>query len=130
MSRSHVLGALAFAMVQACAPEPEIGVEVFSSDTIPARFTVTVAGTLQMGLRADNFEMLPDKSLMMTTPAALVVQKGEGSADIILLKGSALSAQPIGTSPDSADALGVTGTKLRMTKKASSPVVTLSVEKP
>jgi len=56
-----------------------------------------------MGARSDNPQMRPDKSLLLTTPAQLVVQKGEGSATITALKGGTMLVQPLGAKPDSGD---------------------------
>ncbi len=71
----------------AAAPVPApaaIGVHVASApdSTAHARFTVTVAGSLELGIRAPFFAMRPDRSLILSTPADLLVNKGAGSAVI------------------------------------------------
>jgi hypothetical protein len=81
---------------------------VFADDTLPVIFTVELTGSLVMGARSDNPQMRPDKSLVLTTPAQLVVQKGEGSATITALKGGAVLVQPLGAKPDSGDMASVT----------------------
>ena len=91
-------------LTAACDPRPpEFGVSVFADDTLPVIFTVELTGSLVMGARSDNPQMRPDKSLVLTTPAQLVVQKGEGSATITALKGGAILVQPLGAKPDSGD---------------------------
>lgn len=73
-------------LAAACRPAPpkppaDFGVHVASarSDSAPVHFTVHVSGTLQLGIRARIVAMEPDKSLLLATPADLVVNKGLGS---------------------------------------------------
>jgi len=91
-------------LTAACDPRPpEFGVSVFADDTLPVVFSVDLTGSLVMGVRSDNLQMRPDKSLLLTTPAQLVVQKGEGSATITALKGGAILVQRLVAKPDSGD---------------------------
>lgn len=123
--------ALAAAVVSACAESRrEIGVDVFSNDTIPAHFVVTLSGTLVVGLRGGNFFMRPDKSLVLETPGSLIVQKGEGTATITTLDTTRrVAVLPIGTAPDSADIVGVVGTSVQLTRTAGERRVRLDVIK-
>jgi hypothetical protein len=117
----------------ACTPErpPEFGVDVFSTDTIPAKISMTLTGTLQMGLRADQFYTTPTKALILETPASLIIQRGAGAAIIASLDTSQrIAVQPIGASPDSADALGAVGTVVRLTRVGEERRVKLEVERP
>src|SRR3954462_9439668 len=93
------LAAVAGLVVAACSqPNKELGVDVFSSDTMPARFLVTVTGTLAIALRSNNFYMRKDKTLVLETPASLLIQKGEGTATIDALDSTRrMAVQPTGT---------------------------------
>lgn len=130
MRRLHALLLLS-ALLGACnQPRQEIGVDVFSNDTIPALFEVNVTGTLAIGLRSNGFHMRPDKTLVLETPASLVIQKGAGTATINTLDTvRAVAVQPIGTPPDSADMAGVIGKSVRMTRVGEQSSVRLEVLK-
>ena len=110
--------------------KPEYGVSVFSTDTLPVTFTVTLTGSLALGLRSEGFHMRPDKSLVLTTPAELVVQRGDGTARIESLQGGRLAVQPLGVSADSADTSAVEGRVVMLVKPPERRVVTLTAEKP
>lgn len=111
--------------------EQEFGVDVFSTDTVPAKIYMNLTGTLQMGLRADNYFTTADKALILLTPASLIVQKGEGTADILSTDTTqVLAVQPMGVSPDSADKVGVTGRVVRLTRVGEERSVRLEVVKP
>jgi hypothetical protein len=115
----RVFVCLVAAITAACAePRSEVGVDVFSNDTIPARFVVDLKGsTLVMALRSNNFYMRPDKSLVLETPGSLILKEGSGSAMIMTLDTThRVAVQPIGTPPDSADILGIVGREIRMTR--------------
>jgi hypothetical protein len=116
----------------ACGTEKrELGVDVFSDDTLPTQFTVTLTGTLVMGLRSQNFYMRKDKTLVLITPGSLVIQEGNGTATIESLDGSRrIAVGPIGTSPDSTDLLAVVGTAIKVERVGNGKRVKLSVEKP
>ena len=66
--RLYPICCLLFLADSACAEKRELGVDVFSDDTMPARFTVAMTGTLVLGLRSQNFFVRPDKSLVLITP--------------------------------------------------------------
>lgn len=103
----------------ACSePRAEVGVDVFSSDTIPAQFVVDLKGsTLEIALRSNNFYMQRDKSLVLETPGSLIIRHGSGTAMITTLDTThSIAVQPIGTSPDSADVVGVVGRRIQMTR--------------
>jgi len=110
--------ATATASATACRDaHPEVGVDVFSNDTVPARFIVTVTGTLAIALRSNNFFMRPDKSLVLETPGSLLIQSGAGTATIATLDSThRIAVQPTGTNPDSSDAVAVVGHEIRMTR--------------
>jgi hypothetical protein len=115
----------------ACAEKRELGVDVFSDDTLPARFTVAMTGTLVLGLRSQNFYMRPDKTLVLITPGSLVIQEGSGSATIASLDSSRrIAVEPIGTSPDSSDIVAVVGHSIRIERVGKESRVKLSLEKP
>src|SRR5262249_9577338 len=79
----------------ACFDRPaEFGVSVFSADTVPVNFEMTVTGGLVIGLRARTFRPRADKTLLLTTPAQLIIQNGEGTATITSVSGGLLVAQP------------------------------------
>lgn len=50
------------------------------NDTAHAKFKVTVTGTLEFGIRSRMFAMEPDSTLLLATPADLLVHKGTGTA--------------------------------------------------
>ena len=111
--------------------ESEFGVDVFSTDTIPARIYMELTGTLQMGLRADNYYTTADKSLILLTPASLIVQKGAGTATIFSIDSTqVLAVQPMGVSPDSAERVGVTGRVVKVTRQGEEKTVALEVVRP
>ena len=80
---------LAFLLLSSCWPEPpgEIGVRVSTATGMPGRFRMKVDGGLIIGMRAPQFAMQKDKSLVLATPAELVVQRGEGDAMISAIDG-------------------------------------------
>jgi hypothetical protein len=108
----------------------EVGVDVFSNDTIPVKFVVTLSGSLAMALRANNFYLQPDKSLVMETPGSLIVRTGAGTALIKSYDSSRrIAVEPIGTPPDSTDA-AIVGTVVKVTRTADEQRVTLAKVKP
>ena len=118
------------ASIACSAPRQEVGVDVFSNDTLPARFIVNVTGTLAIALRSNNFYMRRDKSLVLETPASLIIQKGEGTATIIPLDTTRpVAVQPIGTPLDSVDVVGLIGRSVRMTRRGEEKTVTLELLK-
>ena len=109
----------------------EVGVDVFSADTAPARLGIVVSGTLEIGLRADQMYTAPDRSIVLQTPATLVIQRGEGAATVSSLDTlRRIVVQPTGIALDSADVLGVTGIAVTFTRKKSERRVTLAVDRP
>ena len=117
MRAKCLLTCVVTALLAACSePRAEVGVDVFSSDTIPARFVVDLKGsTLVIALRSNNFYMRPDKSLVLETPGSLIIREGSGAALITTFDTThRVAVQPIGTSPDSADIVGVVGRQIRM----------------
>jgi len=90
-------------LAAACLPKPpkppgEFGVHVAStrSDTARVHFTVHVKGTLELGIRSAIVAMQPDSSLLLATPADLVVNKGAGSAVVAAAdSGVELSVTPL-----------------------------------
>ena len=119
MRLNRVMVCVVAAVATACSePRSELGVDVFSSDTIPAHFVVDLKGsTLVIALRSNNFYMRRDKSLVLETPGSLIIREGSGAATITTLDTThRVAVQPIGTSPDSADVVGVLGREIRMTR--------------
>jgi hypothetical protein len=130
--RAGILGlAVALLASPGCdSREAEFGVDVFSADTIPAPVYMNLSGTLQLGLRADNFFTRTD-SLVLMTPVSLVVQRGAGSALVFSLDTSQrLAMQPLGVPADSAERAGVVGRVLRITREGDERSVKLEVVKP
>lgn len=127
----HRLLCLVLATTACSTERRELGVDVFSDDTLPTRFTVTLSGTLVMGLRSQSFYMRKDKSLVLITPGSLVIQEGEGTAIIETLDGSRrIAVDPIGTSPDSTDLVAVVGRVIKVQRVGKEKRVNLAVEKP
>ena len=109
---------------------PEFGVSVFAADTLPVTFTVSLKGSLVMALRSKNFHMRPDKSLIMLTPAQLLIQRGEGTASIESVFGGRIVVQPLGVNADSADTSSAEGLTVQLARKGELRSVKLNVEKP
>jgi hypothetical protein len=110
---------------------PEFGVSVFANDTLPVQFSMDVTGTLAMGIRAQGFEPGPNKTLYMTTPAQLLVQRGEGTATITALRGGSLLVQPLGVNPDSGDTSSAQGMVVKLARPTPTQrSLKLTVEKP
>jgi hypothetical protein len=129
--RARVLCLLVLATTACATEKRELGVDIFSDDTLPTRFTVTLSGTLVMGLRSQNFYMRKDKSLVLITPGSLVVQEGEGTAMIEALdKSRRVAVDPIGTPPDSTDLVAVVGRAIKVERVGKEKRVRLAVEKP
>lgn len=65
-------------------PPAEVGVHVANAanDTARAKFIVVVKGSLQLGIRSMIVGMRPDSSLVLAAPADLVVNTGNGWAEI------------------------------------------------
>jgi|SRR4051812_8777335 hypothetical protein len=129
MRPHRALFCAAVALVAACSePRQELGVDVFSSDTIPAQFVVTLTGSLAIALRSNNFYMRSDRSLVLETPGSLLVREGAGTATITTLDTThRVAVQPIGTPPDSADVAGVVGRTIQMTRTGEELRVTLKL---
>jgi hypothetical protein len=131
MRHFRVATCLAAITAAACSqPRRELGADVFSTDTVPARFVMTVTGSLAIALRSNNFYMRPDKSLVLETPATLLIQKGEGTATIEVLDSARrVAVQPTGTPLDSTDAVAIVGRSVLMTRVGEQRVVTLKLVK-
>ena len=124
---------VALILLGACTPDPPqtaFGVDVFSNDTVPAKFVVTLSGNLSMAVRSNNFYLRPDQSLVLETPGSLIVQKGMGSALIASFDTTQqIAVTPLGSSPDSTDN-AVVGKRVKVTRKADEKRVTIELEKP
>ena len=115
----------------ACFDRPaEYGVSVFSTDTLPVVFTLTLTGSLALGMRSDGFKMRPDKSLVLTTPAELIWSRGDGTARIATVRGGRLAVQPLGVTDSTADTTTVEGYVVMLVKPPDRRLVKLSAEKP
>jgi hypothetical protein len=102
-----LLPAAACARTAPPAPPREFGVHVESAraDSAPVRFRMSVQGALELGIRSLRVAEQPDKSLLIATPADLVVNKGTGSA-LIVAAGAGDSIRV--TALDSSDAVRAT----------------------
>jgi hypothetical protein len=80
---------------------PEYGVNVFSADTIPVAFTMTLTGSLALSMRSEGIKMQPDKSLVLETPAQLMWARGDGTARLESVGRGRLAVQPVGIGADS-----------------------------
>jgi hypothetical protein len=100
-----------------------VHVTASGNDSARAKFTVVVKGTLELGIRSTIVAMEPDSSLLLATPADLVVNKGMGSAVIAAAdSGVELTLRPLDRS-DSAQATA-TGHAIRLARPDSSRHVT------
>jgi hypothetical protein len=118
-SRRHLL--LALALIACGAPPAQApvpyGVEIFAEDTVVARLTVTVTGDLQVTVRGDEFQVLPDRSFRVATPATLTLSRGVGTATITSVDSiTRLAVVRAGTPQDSVDAATVAGTVVKLTR--------------
>jgi hypothetical protein len=108
-----------------------VGVDVFSNDTLPARFTMEVTGNLQMNLRMSRAIPRPDHTLIFETPGSMVVQKGAGTATITSIDSlRRIAVQPIGTPIDSTETMGVVGRVVKIERKGEEKRVKISVQRP
>lgn len=107
----------------------EYGVAVFSTDTIPVMFTVTLTGSLGLSLRSEGFQMRPDKSLVLTTPAQMTVARAGGTARIESMRSGRLAVTSIGVG-SGADSSTVEGQVVMLTIPPEKRAVILKSEKP
>lgn len=120
-------------VVCACSdvPEPEIGLDVFAADTATATFTIVITGPLEVGLRADRMYTRRDRNVVLETPATLVFQRGEGTATVSSGDtAQRIVVQPTGMPLDSAERMGVAGTRISATRIAGRRQLVLKVERP
>jgi hypothetical protein len=124
---------LALMLLSACVPEAprrEFGVDVFSNDTTPAKFIVSLGGNLSLAVRSNSLYMQRDKSLVIETPASLIVHSGAGTGTITSYDSTRrIVVTPMNASPDSTDA-GVVGRVIRVVRVGDEERVTLALEKP
>jgi len=125
-----LVASVAVSVVSACDRPPEYGVSVYSTDTLPATFTVTLTDSLALALRSEGFRAMPDKSLVLSTPAQMLVHSGAGSARIVGLGGKRIAVQPLGVSDSTADTTTVEGNVVLLVRPPGKRLVTLKVEKP
>lgn len=119
------------ALLAACNERPpEYGVSVFSTDTLPVVFTLSLTGSLALGMRSEGFKMRPDKSLVLTTPAELIWSRGDGTARIETVRGGRIVVQPLGVTDSAADTTAAVGYVVLLVKPPERRLVKLSVEKP
>lgn len=123
-------------LTAACAaPGPQnarpYGVEIFAEDTVTARISVSVTGDIQLTLRGDDFQVLPGRRFLVSTPASLVINRGVGTATITSVDSvSRLAVVPLGTPEDSIDAATVAGTVVKFTRLGYERSHRLSAERP
>jgi hypothetical protein len=112
------------AAIVACtpAPPPEIGVRVTDAagDSGTVQFTVTVADTaLSLGMRPASMAMRRDRTLVLSTPATIVVNHGAGSAMIaVVTTGATLRVTPLAAA-DSATGAAV-GAAVRISRQGTA----------
>lgn len=118
----HRLALLGLTALVACSAPPLVesrrqGVQIFAEDTVTARIHVSIKGDLQVTLRGDDFQMRPDRTFLLSTPATLEATRGVGSAIIASVDSSTrIAVVPFDTPEDSIDAATVTGTVVRFTR--------------
>jgi hypothetical protein len=122
------------AVLAACSTpsgQDQLGVEVFSDDTVAVQFTVTINDALEMNVDAERSFVRPDKSIVFQTPAKLRVTKGTGASLISALDGAQrIAVQPMGVSADSAEHETVVGSVVKISRLADAPRLRLEVAKP
>lgn len=107
------------------------GVEIFAEDTVTARISVSVTGDIQLTLRGDDFQVLPGRRFLVSTPASLVINRGVGTATITSVDSvSRLAVVPLGTPDDSIDAATVSGTVVKFTRLGYERSHRLSADRP
>lgn len=74
------------------------------NDSAHAKFKIVMTGTLEFGIRSAMVAMEPDSTLLLATPADLVVHKGAGTAVITAADSGAVL---VVTSLDRADSTRV-----------------------
>ncbi|MDE3053610.1 MAG: hypothetical protein KGJ70_06975, partial [Gemmatimonadota bacterium] len=107
-----------------------VRVAAAAADTLHVRFTVTVRGTLRLGIQAPMFAMRPDSTLLLATPATLLVtNQGTGSAVIAAAdSGVELVATPVDTATTAATA--VRGRVVSFARPDTTRRLTLAVGAP
>jgi hypothetical protein len=98
------------------APPRPYSVQIFADDTVTAMLTVSVTGTLQVGVAGEGFLVRPDRSFIVGTPASLTISGGVGTATITSVNKQRIAAVPQGLPPDSAEKATVTGTTLKVSR--------------
>jgi hypothetical protein len=105
-------------------------VDVFSNDTIPAKFIVSLGGNLSLAIRSNVLYMQRDSSLVIETPASLIVKSGSGTGTITAYDTTRrIAVTPLNESPDSTDA-AVVGTVVKLTRIGEETRLRPTLEKP
>jgi hypothetical protein len=124
---------LALLLATACAvpaPPREYGVGIFAEDTVTARVSIAVTGTLQVTTTGESLTTGPDKTLTLGTPGSIVIKGGVGTATITSLdSGRRLAVVPTGLAEDSAEKATVMGTVVKLSRMGYEGA-RLRVEKP
>jgi hypothetical protein len=108
-----------------------LGVEVFSEDTLPVRFSITMSGGLELRVEAERAFRQGESSLVFETPAKLFVARGSGESTVSSLdENRRLIVQPSGVSADSAEGAAVAGSAIQITRAPDGPGLGLRVAKP
>jgi hypothetical protein len=111
--------------------EEQLGVEVFSEDTIPVRFSITMSGGIELRVDAERAFRQGESALVFETPAKLLVARGSGQSTIAALdEKRRLIVQPIGVPADSAERAAVVGSAVQLTRPRDEPRLGLLVAKP
>ncbi len=121
---------IAFLVIAACRGQPprpanEFGVHVAAAGNAAARvrFTVTIKGSLEIDIHSGIVAIRPDSSLLLATPADLLVKQGAGSAVITAAdSGRAL----VVTRLDSTDAAPARGHAVRVERTGDSRHLTVT----
>lgn len=78
---------------------------------------MSVNGDMQVSLRGSGFQVRPDRTYLVATPATLEVSRGIGTAIITSVDSTTrIAVVPLGTPEDSIDAATVAGTVVRFTR--------------
>jgi hypothetical protein len=129
--RRRLLLAILVAGCSLPSRQEQLGVEVFSVDTIPVHFSLTMSGGIELRVDAERAFRQGESSLVFETPARLYVARGSGQSTIAALeRDRRLVVQPIGVSADSAERAAVVGSAVQITRPRDEPRLALEVSKP
>jgi hypothetical protein len=124
-----VLPLLVIAALAACEPKrvPQLGVHVADAgdDSARAEFTIAVEGSMVLGIRSSVLAMQPDKSLILSTPADVLVNSGTGSA-VITVKPGGPALRVTNLDPGDTAGTAVVARRVRLTHHGPARHVTVA----